>query len=93
MWTFISTMAGGGVHGEVTGIAHITMTQAGPTIKGSHPFMAEYHPVGGMITGIIAGEDINGTTSAFLSDNSRGIGATGKRAGTGRSNKPGVSRV
>jgi hypothetical protein len=46
-----------------------------------------------MTTGIIAGEDSNGTTSVYLFNNFKGTGATGKRAGIGRSSKRGVSRV
>jgi hypothetical protein len=55
--------------------------------------MHGYRPVGGMTTGIIVGEDTNGTISEYLSNNFNGTGAIGKRAGTGRNNKPGVSRV
>jgi len=55
--------------------------------------MPGYRPVGGMTTGTIVGKDINGTTSEYLTNNFKGTGATGKRAGIGRSNKPGVSRA
>ena len=93
MWTSFSTMVGGGVPGKGAGIAHGTMTQVGSTIKGSHPFMQGYRQVGGMTTGIIVGEDINGTTSEYLTNKFNGTGATGKRATIGRSNKLGVSKV
>jgi hypothetical protein len=93
MRTFFSTMVGGGVRGKGAGITHGTITQVGPTIRGSHPFMRGYRQVGEMITGITVGEDINGTTSEYLTNNFKGIGATGKRAGIGRSNKLGVSKV
>jgi len=86
-------MAGGGVRGMGDGIAHGTITQVGSIIKGSHPFIQGYRQVGGMTTGIIVGEDINGTTSEYLTNNFNGTGATGKRTGIGRSNKLGVSRV
>jgi hypothetical protein len=86
-------MAGGGVRGRDTGIDHVTMTQLGSTIKWSHPFMPGYLQVGGMTTGIIPGEDIDGTTSEYLINSFNGTGAIGKRAGIGRSNKPGVSRA
>jgi len=55
--------------------------------------MEGYRQVGGMTTGIIVGEDINGTTSEYLTNNFNGTGATGKRTGIGRSNKLGVSKV
>jgi hypothetical protein len=69
------------------------MAQVGSTIKGSHPFIQGYRQVGGVTTGIIVGEDINGTTSGYLTGNFNGTGAPGKRAIIGRSNKPGVSKV
>jgi hypothetical protein len=46
-----------------------------------------------MTTGIIAGEDVHGTTSEYLTNNFNGTGAAGKRASIGRSNKPGVSKA
>lgn len=93
MWTFFSIMAGGGVRGMVAGTAHGTMTQVGYTFEVSHPFMPGYRPVGEMTTGIIAGEDIDGTTSAYLTNRFNATGATGKRADIGKSSRPGVSRV
>ena len=93
MWTFISTVAGGGVHGEGTGTAHGTMTPVGAIIKGSHPFMAGYRPVGGMTTGIIVGKGIGGTTNEYLTNKFNRTGGAGKRAGVGRRNKPGVSKA
>jgi hypothetical protein len=46
-----------------------------------------------MTTGIIVGEDINGTTSEYLTNSFNETGATGKRAGIGRSKILGVSKV
>jgi hypothetical protein len=46
-----------------------------------------------MTTGTIAGEDINGTISAYPSKKFNGIGRAGRIAGIGRSNRRGVSRV
>jgi hypothetical protein len=86
-------MAGGGVRGKGAGIAHGPITQVGSTIKGSHPFIQEYLQAGGMTTGTIVGEDINGTTSEYLISNFNKTGGAGKGTGIGRSNKPGVSRV
>jgi hypothetical protein len=86
-------MVGGGVRGKGAGIAHGPITQVGSAIKGSHPFIQEYLQAGGMTTGTIVGEDVNGTTSEYLTNNFNKTGGVGKRTGTGRSNKPGVSRV
>ena len=90
--TSISTMVGGGVRGKGTGIAPGTIIRAGPTIKGSPPFIRGYRPVGEMITGIIVGKDINGTTSESLTRKFNETGTHGKRAGIGKSNKPGESK-
>jgi hypothetical protein len=60
---------GGGVRGKGAGIARGTMTPVGPTTKGSHPFIEGYRRAGGMTTGIVAGEDIHGTTSGSLTRN------------------------
>jgi hypothetical protein len=93
MWTSFSTMVGGGVRGKGAGIAHGTITKVGSTIKGSHPFIQGYRQVGGMTTGIVVGEDINGTTGESLTNNFNETGAAGKRTGIGRSNKLGVSKA
>jgi hypothetical protein len=55
--------------------------------------MEGYRQAGGMTTGIIGGEDNNGTTSGYLNSNLNRTGAAGKRTGIGRSNKPGVSKA
>ena len=93
MWTSFSTMVGGGVRGKGAGIAHGTMTQVGPTIKGSHLFMEGYRQGGGMTTGIIGGKDIHGTTSEYLTNKFNETGATGNRTGIGRNKILGVSKV
>jgi hypothetical protein len=86
-------MVGGGVRGEGVGIAHGTIVQVGSIIKAFHLFMQGYPQVGGMTTGIIVGEGINGTTNEYLTNNFNRTGAAGERAGIGRSNKLGVSKV
>jgi hypothetical protein len=86
-------MVGGGVRGKGDGIARVTIVQVGATIETFHLFIEGYPQDGGMTTGIIVGEDINGTTSEYLTNNFNGTGATGKRAGIGRSKILGVSRV
>jgi hypothetical protein len=55
--------------------------------------MEEYRQVGGITTGIIAGEDIHGTTSEYPTNKSKRTGAAGKRANIGRSKILGVSKV
>jgi hypothetical protein len=84
---------GGGVRGRDDGIARITTIRVGATIKAFHLFTAEYHRAGGMTTGIIVGEDSNGTTSEYLSNKFNGTGRAGKRISIGRSKIPGVFRV
>ena len=86
-------MVGGGVRGKGDGIARGTIIQVGATIETFHLFIEGYHQVGGMTTGIIVGEDINGTTSEYLTNNFNGTGATGEKANIGRSKILGVSKV
>jgi hypothetical protein len=86
-------MVGGGVRGKDDGIARGTIDQVGATIETFHHFIKGYHQVGGMTIGSIAGEDINGTINEYLTNNFNGTGATGKRAGIGRSKILGVSKV
>jgi hypothetical protein len=90
---FSSTMAGGGVFGTGVGIAPGITTLVGFTIKGSHPFIREYRPLGGTTTETTVGLVINGTTSGFRINKSSVTGATGKKTGIGRSSRPGASKV
>ncbi len=46
-----------------------------------------------MTTGSIVGKGISGTINEYLTNKFKGTGETGKRAGIGRSNERGVSRV
>ena len=92
MRTSFSTMVGGGVRGKDAGIDPGTIILAGSTTEGSHLFMEGYLQVGGMITGIIVGEGINGTTNEYPTSKSSKTGATGKRANIGRNKIPGVSK-
>jgi hypothetical protein len=86
-------MVGGGVHGEGAGIAHGTTAQAGFTMEASRLFMDGYLQAGGTTTGIIIGEDINGTIDESLTTNFNGTGPVGKRTDIGKSNKLGVSKA
>jgi hypothetical protein len=52
-----------------------------------------YPQIGGMSTGRIVGEGINGITSEYLISSLSGTGAVGNRTGIGRSNRLGESRV
>jgi hypothetical protein len=69
------------------------MTRVGAIIKGLRLFIRRYLQVGGVTTGIIVGEDNHGTISEYLTSRFNGTGAIGKKTGTGKSNKPGASRV
>jgi hypothetical protein len=55
--------------------------------------MEGFRQGGGMTTGIVAGKDIHGTTSEYLTSKFNRTGATGKSPIIGRSSKPGVSMV
>jgi hypothetical protein len=93
MWTSFSTAVGGGVRGKGDGIARGAIVQVGATIEAFHLFIEGYHQVGGMTTGSIVGEGINGTTSEYPTNKSSGTGGAGKRADIGRSKILGVSKV
>ena len=86
-------MAGGGVRGKDDGFARGGTIQVGSITKVCHLFIEVYHQGGGMTIGSIVGGGSNGTTNAYLSDNFNRTGATGERAGIGRSKIPGVSKV
>ena len=86
-------MVGGGICGKGAGIAHGTIVQVGFTNEAFHLFMYGYPRVGGLITGNIVGEGMNGTISKYLISSFSTTGEAGKRAGIGKSNKLGVSKV
>jgi hypothetical protein len=85
-------MGGGGVRGKDAGIAHGSIAQVGATIEAFHLFIEGYPQSGGMTTGSVAGEGINGTTNEYPTNKSNRTGAIGKRAGIGRSKILGVSK-
>jgi hypothetical protein len=91
--TSFSTVAGGGVLGMEDGIARGAMIQVGATIEGLHLFIEVYPQVGGMTTGKIAGEGINGTTRQYLIGKFNGTGGTGKGISIGRDKIVGVSKI
>ncbi len=86
-------MVGGGVCGKGAGTAQGTIAQVGFTIEAFHLFMHGYPQVGGLITGSIVGEGMNGTINKYPTSSFSITGEAGKRAGIGKSNKLGVSRV
>jgi hypothetical protein len=88
---YFFTTAGGGVPGKGAGTAHITMTEVGFITSVFHFFIETFPAVGGMITGIICGEDIGGTISEYLITNCNTIGRVGKKTGIGKSKTTGVS--
>lgn len=89
VWTSFSTVAGGGARGKAAGIAHGTITQVGPTMEEPRIFIDRYRQAGGIITGIVAGTDINGIISGFLRNRYSRTGEAGKRTGTGNGKIPG----
>jgi hypothetical protein len=86
-------VAGGGVRGKGAGIAHGTIARVGLTIEAFHLFIHGYPRAGGIITGSIVGESIDGTTSAYLISSFRKTGVAGKSAGIGKSKRLGVSKA
>jgi hypothetical protein len=46
-----------------------------------------------MTTELVVGEDSHGTTGQYLTNRFNGTGEPGKRTGTGRKSKHGVSRA
>lgn len=86
-------VAGGGVRGKAAGIVREAMMPAGAIIVGVHLFIAAYPPVGGMTTGRIAGEGVNGINKEFPTIKFNGTGGNGKEISTGRNKIIGVSGI
>jgi hypothetical protein len=80
---YSSPTAGGGVRGMDVGTDPITMTEGGLIIVRLHLFMQICIRVGGMITGIIGGEDNSGIISGYHNGILIAIGVPGKETGTG----------
>ena len=93
MWTFFSTVVGGGVRGKGAGIARRTMIQVGATIKELHLFMGMCPRVGGMITGNIVGKGMNGTTKEYPTKKCKKTGKAGKKTDIGSGKIIGVSKA
>jgi hypothetical protein len=93
MWMFFSMAAGGGVPGKDAGTAHNIIIQVGATMKERHPFIEAFLHIGGMITGSVVGEDVNGTTSEYPTIKFSKTGKAGKGTNTGKNKIPGVSGI
>jgi hypothetical protein len=93
MMIFFSMAAGGGVRGKGDGIDRGTIIQVGAAIEELHLFIEVYPQTGGMTTGRIVGEGINGTTKEYPISKFNKTGEAGKRADIGRSKIVGVSKV
>ncbi|OGP66483.1 MAG: hypothetical protein A2W27_04505 [Deltaproteobacteria bacterium RBG_16_44_11] len=89
---YISTAVGGGVHGTDAGTVPDTMIAVGSIIALLHLFIERYPQAGEMITGIIVGEGIRGTTKEYLTINFDLIGKDGKTTDIGKEINPGMSR-
>jgi hypothetical protein len=85
--------AGGGVPGKGDGTARIIMIQVGVIIAGVRLFIEVYPRIGGITTGRIVGEGMNGTTKQYPTSKSSRTGGTGKGIIIGRNKIIGVSRV
>jgi len=86
-------MVGGGVHGEVVGIAHIIMTGAGVTIRTFPVFISTSIQVGEDTTETIIGPGTSGTMNGFPTDNFYRTGRAGIMITIGKGKALGVSRA
>ena len=78
-------MVGGGVHGEVVGIAHVITTGVGLIMTMSRVFILMWTPVGEGTTEIIIGTGIGGTMNGFLTNDLKRTGRAGKIIDVGKS--------
>ena len=90
---YSSTMAGGGVHGRVVGIARIITTAAGVIITGFRVFILMWIRAGEDITESIIGTDTDGTMNGFLTSGFNGTGRAGKMIDIGKEKGLGASRA
>jgi hypothetical protein len=86
-------MAGGGVYGKVSGIAHLIMTGAGVIITLCQVFILMWTQVGEGTTGTIIGMGTGGTMSGFFTNNSSRTGRAGIMIDIGKSKELGASRA
>jgi hypothetical protein len=93
MWMYFSGVAGGGVHGKVVGIVHVTTTGDGPIMTVSQVFILMSTRVGEGTTETIIGTTTVGTTSESLTSDFRRTGRAGMISDTGEGREPGVFRV
>ena len=80
---YSSPEAGGGVLGKDAGTDHDTMTEGGVITEEYQVFTNIFMRVGGMISGIIGGEDNRGNISGYLTVTFIAIGVPGKETDTG----------
>ncbi len=86
-------MVGGGVHGEVVGIAHFIITRVGLIITMFQVFILMWTQVGEETTETIIGKDTGGTMNGFLTDNFNRTGRAGRIIDTGKGKEHGASRT
>jgi len=81
---YFSVVAGSGVHGRDTGIAHKAIIQVGSIIKEFHLFIERFPQTGETTTDIIVGEDVNGITNEHITVMFSETGRNGSVAGIGK---------
>jgi hypothetical protein len=69
------------------------MIQAGATTEELHLFIEVYPRIGGITTGIIVGEGVNGINKKFPTSKFSRIGRAGKGINIGRNKIIGVSKI
>jgi hypothetical protein len=84
-------VAGGGVRGKENGTVRGAMMPVGATIAGVRLFIEAYLQVGGMTTGKIGGEGVNGINKESPTIKFKKTGGHGKEISTGRNKIIGVS--
>ena len=85
--------AGGGVRGKENGTARITMIQVGAIIKELRLFIEVYPRIGGITTGRIVGECVNGINKKYPTSKFSRTGRTGRKISIGRNKIIGVSKI
>ena len=86
-------MVGGGVHGEVVGIALIIMIRVGLTITPSRIFIMILTRAGEGTTETVIGMVTAGTMNGFLTSDFTVTGITGTLIDIGKGKEPGAFRA
>ena len=84
-------MVGGGVHGQVVGIAHVIIIKAGVIITMFQVFILMWIQVGEATSETIIGTGAGGIMNGFLTNNFNRTGRAGKMIDVGKGEELGAS--